>query len=193
MLEEAFWAGALPARLEYGTFDSKAFPDRATVVRACYTRTHLLLRYDAPYTTLSTFEPPILDRERAGLWDRDVVEAFIGTDPKNPKIYYEFEVAPTNEKLDLVISPEIPDVGKRLEWSSAFESAVKLDETRKVWTTLMRIPLHSLSKTLVRPGTRWRINFYRIDRASGAFLAWNPTLTRSYHEPERFGWLEFRD
>ena len=42
-----------------------------------------------------------------------------------------------------------------------------------------------------KPLTRWRINFYRIDRAPQAFLAWNPTLTRTYHTPERFGWIQF--
>jgi predicted TIM-barrel fold metal-dependent hydrolase len=192
-VEDEFWEEGSHSRLEYGSFDSKAFPESGTLIRARYTSSHLYLRFDAPYSELSTFDPPRLESERVGLWDRDVVEAFIGTDPKNPKVYYEFEVAPTNEKLDLVISPEIPDVAKRLEWNSGFESVVKLDEKQKVWTTVMRIPLRALSDEPVKPGTRWRINFYRIDRAGGAFLAWNPTLTRSFHAPERFGWLEFRD
>jgi len=119
------------------------------------------------------------------------VEAFIGTEPRNEKVYYEFEVAPTNEKLDLIITPEIQRVEKRLEWNSGWETFVKVDDRRKVWTAVMRIPLRALSSDGPKPGTKWRANFYRIDRASRAFLAWNPTLAGSYHVPSRFGWLEF--
>ena len=42
------------------------------------------------------------------------------------------------------------------------------------------------------PGARWRINLYRCDRAKNAFLAWSPTLSAGgFHEPEKFGILEF--
>jgi predicted TIM-barrel fold metal-dependent hydrolase len=190
-LESAEWAKAPLSRLEYGSANASAYPQSATLIRALYDDESLYLRYDAPYAELSTFEPARLNSERVGLWDRDVVEAFIGTDAANPKIYYEFEVAPTNEKLDLVISPEIPDVKNRLEWESGWESFVKVDEAGKVWTTVMRIPLKALSAERAKAGTRWRVNFYRIDRANRAFLAFNPTLNGSFHTPEQFGWLEF--
>ncbi len=185
------WDKAKVTRMEYGSLDSKTQIQSSTAIRILYTADSLFLRYDAPYTELATFEPARFDSERVGLWDRDVVEAFIGTDPQKPRVYYEFEVAPTNEKLDLVISPEIPAVEKRLEWNSGWESYVKLEEAKRVWTTVMRIPLKALHPEGAKPGTRWRINFYRIDRAPQAFLAWNPTLTRTYHTPERFGWIEF--
>src|SRR5262249_53578805 len=154
---------------------------------ALYSNDSLYLRYDAPFAELTQFEPARLNSERVGLWDRDVVEAFIGTDPKNEKVYYEFEVAPTNEKLDLIISPDIPQVEKRLEWNSGWESFVKIDSDKKIWTTVMRIPLRALSSEPVTPGTKWRMNLYRIDRANGAFLAWNPTLSGTFHAPQRFG------
>lgn len=185
------WAKAPVHRMEYGSGAALAHPKSSTAMRAIYNTESLYLRYDAPFTELTTFEPARLDSERVGLWDRDVVEAFIGTDSGNPQVYYEFEVAPTNEKLDLIISPTIPEIGKRLEWNSAWESVVKVDETRKIWTTVMRIPLRALQPQGAPGGTRWRANFYRIDRAERAFLAWNPTLTQTYHTPGRFGWLEF--
>ncbi|HTG43972.1 MAG TPA: carbohydrate-binding family 9-like protein, partial [Verrucomicrobiae bacterium] len=192
-LSEESWGAAPHLRLEYGTSDGAAKPTSATLIRALYSAEALYLRYDAPYSELSQFEPARLNSERVGLWDRDVVEAFIGTDPKKEKVYYEFEVAPTNEKLDLVITPEIPDVEKRLEWESGWESFVKLDPQAKIWTTVMRIPLRALSTNQPSSGTRWRVNFYRIDRANRAFLAWNPTLNGTFHAPGRFGWLEFMD
>jgi hypothetical protein len=40
-------------------------------------------------------------------------------------------------------------------------------------------------------GARWRLNFFRCDRANNAFLAWNPALDGSFHTPERFGVMEF--
>jgi predicted TIM-barrel fold metal-dependent hydrolase len=191
--DESAWADVPVTRLEYGSADVNAMPKSSTTIRVAYTDKDLIIRFDAPFSELRTFEPARLDSERVGLWDRDVVEAFIGTDPQNPKLYYEFEVAPTNEKLDLMITPEIPDVNKRLEWNSGFTSQVKIDEQRKVWSTIMSIPLRALSQEAVTKDTRWRINFYRIDRAGGAFLAWNPTLTRTFHAPERFGWIEFKE
>lgn len=190
-LDHPAWNKAENQRLEFSTRDGAALPNSGTLIRALYSGEALYLRYDAPYTELTQFEPARLDFERVGLWDRDVVEAFIGTDPKNEKFYYEFEVAPTNEKLDLVITPEIPDVQKRLEWNSGWESFVKRDERNKVWTTVMKIPLRALHSEGVKPGTRWRANFYRIDRDQKAFLAWNPTLNGSFHTPSRFGSLEF--
>jgi len=159
-------------------------------VRALYSGDFLYLRYDAPFTELTTFEPA-RKTERIGLWDRDVVEAFIGTDAANQKVYYEFEVAPTNEKLDLVISPEIPKVEERFDWNSDFESFAKTDADSKTWSTVMKIPLKALSKEGVKAGTEWRINFYRIDRANRGFLAWNPTLSGTFHTPARFGVIRF--
>jgi predicted TIM-barrel fold metal-dependent hydrolase len=188
---EATWEKAANVRLEYSTSDGSARPASATLVRALYSSGSLYLRYDAPYSELTQFEPARLDSERVGLWDRDVVEAFIGTDPARANVYYEFEVAPTNEKLDLIITPDIPKVEKRLEWNSGWESFVKVDAEKKIWTTVMRIPLRALSSTPANPGTKWRFNVYRIDRAERAFLAMNPTLGGSFHTPARFGWLEF--
>jgi len=121
------------------------------------------------------------------LWDRDVVEAFIGGDPQNLKHYSEYEVAPTNEKLDLTLS--LPE--RDFAWSSHFQTKVKIDAKDKVWTCEMRIPLKSLGESKPVPGTHWRINLYRCDRAHKAFLAWSPTLTGGFHEPEKFGILEF--
>jgi hypothetical protein len=98
-------------------------------------------------------------------------------------------VAPTNEKLDLALNQ--PSGGDGFDWDSHFQTAVKIDEKRKIWTSEWRIPLASLSPEKPRPETRWRINFYRCDRYHHASLAWNPTLNQTFHVPEKFGTLEF--
>ena len=123
-----------------------------------------------------------------GLWDHDVVEAFIGSDPNNVKKYTEFEVAPTGEKLDLRV--DLP--AKDFAWSSGFDAAVHIDEGAKVWTTEMRIPIAAICESAPVAGeTEWRLNLYRHSTADGAFLGWAPTATGSAHTPERFGYLKF--
>ena len=184
-LDKAAWRKAPVSYLEYESRSHAARPEISTAVRALWSEDYLYLSYEAPFTELTTFEPPQFDQERRGLWDRDVVEAFIGSDLQNIKRYTEFEVAPTNEKLDLTL----PD--SNFEWSSHFQTAVQVNRKAKVWTTEMRIPLKSLAEAKPSEGTRWRINLYRCDRAHQAFLAWNPTLSGTFHVPEKFGVLEF--
>ena len=187
-LSEPVWTNAPTAWMDAQSKDGIPRPEVVTEVKLLWSDAYLYLGYRCPFTTLTTFEP-VSEKERLGLWDRDVVEAFINADPKNPKHYTEFEVAPTNEKLDLIL--KLPQ--RDFEWSSGFESAVYVDEANKLWECEMRIPMSKLSATTPTPGTRWRINLYRCDRANNAFLAWSPTLTGSFHAPGRFGDLIFAE
>jgi hypothetical protein len=65
-----------------------------------------------------------MDQRGVSLWDRDVLEAFIRSDPEKPGRYTEYQVAPTNERLDL--SLDLPN--RDFAWNSGFESAVKADK-----------------------------------------------------------------
>jgi hypothetical protein len=130
-----------------------------------------------------------MQQQNGSLWDRDVVEAFINADPQDLRHYTEFQIAPTNEKLDLAL--RLPE--RDFAWSSGFQSAVKIDEKARVWTCEMRIPMRALSATKPQVATRWRLNLFRCDRAQKAFLAWNPTLAGSFHVPEKFGFLQFEE
>ncbi len=188
-LGEPAWRGAQRVFVESQLKEGTVRPELSTTVRLLWSNRYLYLAFEAPFTEFTLFEPALKKGERQGLWDKDVVEAFIGTDPNQLRPYTEYEVAPTGEKLDLWI--EKPASG--LEWNSGFESAVKVDRKRKVWTTEMRIPLAKLRATPPRAGERWRLNLYRHDIANGAFLAWSPTATGSAHTPTRFGWLEFQE
>ncbi len=194
-LEHPLWQTAQAGWLEQSSRNGAVRPELSTSVRALWSGKHLYLAYQCPFTKLTVFTPPQSDRERCGpgqegsnLWDRDVVEAFIATDPANPGRYAEFEVAPTNERLDLLV----PSPGRReFTWTSQFQSAVNLDHKAKVWNCELRIPLSALSDSKLACGTRWRMNLFRCDRANGTGLAWSPTLNGTFHVPERFGTLEF--
>jgi predicted TIM-barrel fold metal-dependent hydrolase len=195
MLTSPLWRTATPSDIDQTSADGTVRPEMATSVRALWSNDNLYLGYTCPFTRLTTFDPPQfqykrfeLEKPGLSLWDRDVVEAFIRTDPSNQKHYAEFEVAPTNERLDLMVV-NLPD--KDFAWKSGFQSAVSIDKQAKVWICEMRIPLKSLSDLKPTPGTQWRLNLFRCDRANRAFLAWRPTLVGSFHAPERFGTLEF--
>jgi predicted TIM-barrel fold metal-dependent hydrolase len=194
-LDEAAWHRAQPLRLEYASRDYTAHPEVATEVRCLWSPRDLYLSFVCPYRSLTVFEPATPEVERfdlarpgRSLWDRDVVEVFLGTDARQPRRYAEFELAPTNERLDVLVV-NLPE--KDFAWNSRFASAVRVDRRKKVWTAELRLPLAALSDQAPARGTRWRLNLYRCDRRLNAFLAWSPTLSGSFHVPDRFGTLEF--
>ena len=178
------WQSARPVTVECDSRTAAARPDMTTTVRALWSEQFLYLAYECPFTTLTVFQP-VQEEERFGLWERDVVEAFIASDARDFRHYTEYEVSPTNERLDV----KIPE--KDFAWSSGFESATRVDERTKRWTAELRIPLSALGGAKPGPGVPWRINLYRCDYANKAFLAFNPALTGTFHTPERFGILEF--
>ncbi len=185
--DDAVWAGAAVAHIDVGILSGEAHPGSSTEVKILWTDAFLYLSYAAPYAHLTTFDPPGTE-ERLGLWERDVVEAFIGTDPENDKRYTEFEVAPTGETLDLVL--DLP--ARDFEWSSGFEAKVHLDGEAKIWFTEMRIPMGAIAATPPVAGeTVWRLNLYRNVAAEKSFLGWAPTATATAHTPARFGYLHF--
>lgn len=181
------WQQATPVRIESSLREGRVRPELSTTARVLWSEQFLYLAFECPYSELTVFEPALREGERVGLWDRDVVEAFIGTDSDRARHYYEFEVAPTGERLDL----ELGGATRGLDWNSRYTTAVRVDAKRKVWTAEMKIPLPALCPTPPKAGTRWRLNLYRHDIANQVFLAWNPTATPTAHTPERFGWLVF--
>ena len=195
-LENPLWQTATPVRIECQTADYAARPELSTTVRLLWSADYLYLAYECPFTKLTTFEPPRRDGKRydmnrpgVSLWDRDVVEAFIRSDADHPNHYDEFQVAPTNERLDLTL--RLPE--RDFAWNSGFQTAVTVDHKAKVWTCVWRIPMRSLCETRPTAGARWRINLFRGDRANHALLAWSPTMNGNFHTPEKFGVLEFEE
>jgi len=193
-LTRTIWQTTTPVYLEYESCDGTPRPELTTTVRALWSHDFLNLRYECPFTKLTVFEPSQNSgkrydtvREGVSLWDRDVVEAFIGADAQDVRHYGEFEVAPSNEHLDLMCHP----TGKDFEWNSGFLSAVRVDKKAKVWVCELRIPITALGGARPEDGTRWRLNLFRCDRANKAALAWRPTLQDTFHAPDRFGVLEF--
>lgn len=185
---------------EWVTFDhdlsgQPSFPEAETRVAALWTPANLYLAFQCRYSTLNVFEGGNPGRERWGLWDRDVVEAFVNPQPERLNHYYEFEVAPNDRWIDLEIDKSqtpFNDAG----WDSHFEHATRVDEGARLWTAELRIPAASMGVSEIHPGAAWRINFFRADGPGDdtkrRFLAWSAIPEgRSFHVPTAFGLIRF--
>ncbi len=172
------------------------YPDLKTEVRGLWTDSDLYLLFVCPYRTLNLWLPPQNDQPRRKLWDRDVVEMFLGDDWENIRHYREFEIAPTGDWIDLAI--DLDHRGRNRGWRSGWKTEARIDEQAHIWYAACRIPLQSVSGKAVKPGTRWRANLYRIDGQGPdpqrRFMCWQPTCVVNRdpnHVPENFGTLIF--
>ncbi|MGA2738691.1 MAG: PQQ-binding-like beta-propeller repeat protein [Bryobacteraceae bacterium] len=172
------------------------YPALLTQVRSFWTDTHLYLLFSCPYTELNVFLPALGGGPRDKLWDRDVVEMFLGDDWTHIRHYREFEIAPTGDWIDLAIDLDRESYDQ--SWRSGWTTAARIDEKAHVWYAAARIPLSAVSSNPVKAGTKWRANLYRIEGqgpdAHRHFLCWQPTCVVDRdpnHVPENFGALIF--
>ena len=194
------WSKAASAWIVKDCTKITDYPNLKTEVRVFWTDEHLYLLFICPYETLNVFLPAQNDRPRHGLWDRDVVEMFLGADWENIGRYREFEVAPTGDWIDLAIDFDLKARRSKGDgnWQSGCRTSARIDEKAHVWYACAQIPLKSVTSQKVAPGTRWRTNLYRIDGqgpdSQRHFLCWQPTCAPGYdpnHVPENFGTLIF--
>ncbi len=176
---------------------NKAFPDSETQVASVWTPDYLYLAYRCKYRSLNVFEGEDVAKERFGLWYRDTAEAFINPQPETITHYYEFEVAPNNQWVDLEIDLAKKPFGN-VHWDSNFEHATSIDPNRHLWTAEMKIPIKSMGVGELKAGMFWRLNLYRLDGHGDdpqrRFLCWSPLPegeNRSFHQPASFGIIKF--
>lgn len=172
------------------------YPGIKSEIRGFWTDTDLYLLFRCPYKVLNLFQPANNSEPRVGLWDRDVVEMFLGDDWTNIRHYREFEIAPTADWIDLAI--DLDHKSYDHNWRSGWQTMAHIDEQQKVWYAAAKIPLSAVSAKPVQDGTRWRMNLYRIDGlgpdVQRHFLCWQPTCVQNRdpnHVPEHFGTLVF--
>ena len=193
-LDDGVWANAVNVDVNSYWSGDKAPESRQFTARLLWSDTCLYVRFDA-----AQHEPLViggeidLTKKAAGLWERDVCEIFIAPDLSMPDKYYEFEVAPTGEWLDLAIdiAPE-----RLTDWNyaSRMETAAKIDNDKVI--EVLKIPFETLGGK-PNVGDVWLGNLFRCvgTGATRGYLAWRPTKTAkpSFHVPSAFGEFEFRD
>ena len=187
------WKRAEWAEFDHRMTGNEPYPAAATRVASLWSDRYIYFAFSCKYDVLNVFVGEDPSKERWELWNRDVAEVFLNPQPERLLHYYEFEVAPNNQWVDLEITRgDKPnhDAG----WNSGFEHATRVDRSKKVWTAEMRIPLEAMGVERVMAGTEWRANFFRAagqgEDKERKFLAWSsiPEGT-TFHVPTRFGVL----
>ncbi len=134
------------------------------------------------------------------IYNEDVVEVFFWTDESSP-IYFEYELSPNNVELPIIV-PNYD--GKFFGWRPwHYEGDKKTRRAAHIrkngeevegWTAEFFIPfklLNPLQNIPARSGTRWRVNFYRIDYDNGTTQwSWRPTQ-KNFHDYQSFGTVVF--
>lgn len=155
--------------------------------------TALFVRFDASQSEpLVINDNPDLATKTVGLWDCDVCEIFIAPNASQRKKYFEFEIAPTGEWVDLAIEFASQERKSGLDYNSGMTSAARIEKDSVVMA--IKIPWEALGE---RPkiGDVWLGNLFRCvgKGKTRGYLAWQPTKTAkpNFHVPEKFGEFEF--
>ncbi len=192
-LDDRAWKSAQQTKITTYWSGETAPKDRQFEARLLWSDTALYVRFSASQSEpLVVSEKPDITKKIVGLWDRDVCEIFVAPDASQRNKYYEFEIAPNGEWIDLAI--EIGASGKRntdFEYRSEMTSAVRVGKNQVVMA--IKVPFVSLGKT-PKTGDVWLGNLFRCvgkDPTRG-YLAWQPTKTTkpNFHVPDKFA--EFR-
>ena len=112
----------------------------------------------------------------------DSVELFIQPSPES--------------KVFQIVSNTVPVIFDSLSrdktWNSGAKAYSHVEPGR--WTVVLTVPLKNIQEKPVRPGEKWKINFCRNRRGLPGFISefshWSGP--NGYHNPERFGTLEFK-
>ena len=196
-LEKPAWKQARWEDFDHDASGNSHYPDLRTRVACLWTSTHLYVAFSARFDSLYFYEGEQTAKERWQLWERDVVEIFVNPQPDRVNHYYEFEVAPNNQWIDLEIDKDKTPFNDA-SWDSHFEHAVYVDQEKRAWNTEIRIPLAPMKVDSLHAGAQWRINFFRAagkgDDQTRRFLAWSIIPEgKTFHVPARFGILTFAD
>jgi len=185
-----FWREARPIWVDKGKHGEVQARYR-TEIRSRWTKKNLYLLFICPYEELNLTPSPNTNEETYQLWDWDVAEVFIGTDFENIRQYKEFEMSPRGEWIDLDIDLTKPHHEDGWKWNSGFTVAAHIDPVAKIWYGAMRIPFAALQSHPPENDETLRVNFFRSQGAlpNRVQLAWQPTMSETFHVPEKFGLL----
>lgn len=162
--------------------------ERSFETRLVWSVSHLYCRFDASQNEpLIVSDAPQLGGKTVGLWERDVCEIFIAPDRTEPRRYFEFEVAPTGEWLDVAIDLTSGERKTNWDYSSGMDSFATVGDGKV--TMAMKIPWSAFGTT-PQTGDEWLGNIFRCvgSGPDRGYLAYNPTGTPlpNFHVPDKF-------
>jgi hypothetical protein len=185
-----FWSETVPIYADRDKYD-QLLPRYRTEIHSRWTAKNLYFLFSCPYEDLFLHPNPNTTMETNKLWNWDVAEVFIGSDFNNIRRYKEFELSPQGEWLDLDIDLSNAHHEEGWKWNSGFQVAARIDEQRKIWYGAMKIPWTALDETPPMASKTLRVNFFRSQGplSNRKEIAWQPTMSETFHVPERFGLL----
>lgn len=194
-LEKDIWTLAEEIKVQTYWSGQEAPNERHFSVRLLWSEEAFYVRFEA-----NQKEPLVISSQAnllsktIGLWERDVCEIFIAPEKENPYKYFEFEIAPNGEWLDLEIYQKPSERITYWEYKSGMKSAAKIKEGKVLMGA--KIPWQALRKG-PKVGDIWLGNLFRCvgKGETRGFLAWLPTETPkpNFHVPEKFGFFEFKN
>ncbi|REJ75290.1 MAG: hypothetical protein DWQ47_07330 [Acidobacteria bacterium] len=192
-LDHRLWLKSEPSVVDSYWSGEKAPESRSFESRFVWSEEFLYVRFDCEqHEPLVIQDAPDVTRKTYRLWEKDVCEVFIAPDPKSPENYFEFEVAPTGEWLDLKIQQKPDERITDRSYTSGMEAAARIGTESVILA--IKVPWTAFG-TKPSAGDRWRMNVFRLVGSgdSRGYLAWSPTMTEipNFHVPEKFGELSF--
>ena len=143
-----------------------------------------------------------MKRRDEHLWLEEVVEVFLQANPEIPN-YIELEVNPLGTMLDIYLLDTRKPLhyeswnSEKLRWAVRVAGTVDGKGGDSEWSCEIALPLEDIVTAThlpPRPGDRWRMNLYRVERLPQvAELAWSPTLQDDFHVLGRLGEIVFTE
>ena len=192
-IENSAWKKAETITVEKYWSGENAPEGRRFEAKLLWSDAALYVRFEANQREpLVVSETPNLTSKTKGLWDRDVCEIFLAPEKSEPRKYFEFEIAPTGEWIDLGIFQKSDERITDWDYASGMESFAKIEKDKirlaiKIeWKAFEKVP---------KTGDVWLGNLFRCigTGETRGYLTWSPTLTQTpaFHVPEKFGEFEF--
>ena len=192
-LDNKLWIQAKEVSIKKYWSGKDAPKDRQFKAKILWSDTAVYVRFEANQNEpLIVSENPNLSTKTRGLWDRDVCEIFLAPDKSEPRKYFEFEIAPNGEWIDLGIFQNPNERITDWDYSSGMKSAAKIEKGKVVMA--IKIEWKAFSKT-PKIGDIWLGNLYRcIGKDETAVISRGrrpKTKEPAFHVPEKFGEFEF--
>lgn len=193
-LDNKAWKKAATTTIDKYWSGENAPDGRHFTAKLLWSETALYVRFEANQAEpLVVSDAPNLKSKTKGLWNRDVCEIFLAPDKNEPRRYFEFEIAPTGEWIDLGIYQKSDERITDWDYDSGMRSAARIEKNKVV--SAIEIAWKAFGKNVPQAGDVWLGNILRCvgkDPTRG-YLTWRPTMTKepSFHVPEKFGEFEF--
>lgn len=192
-LDNSAWKLANEVLIDKYWSGENAPQDRQFKARILWSHQAIYVRFEANQNEpLIVSEKPNLNSKTRGLWDRDVCEIFLAPNAEEFRKYFEFEIAPTGEWIDLGIYQKPDERITDWDYNSGMKSAARIEKNKIV--SAIKVEWKAFGRT-PKAGDVWLGNIFRCVGAgeTRGYLAWLPTFTKEpgFHVPERFGEFKF--